>query len=91
MARQAISTKYFGPTNTRGSKVQAKSASGHRLMLEWDDALNSDENHKAAALALAEKLEWFGTWACGGTADGYVFVNLDGDQFGVAASVRMAT
>jgi hypothetical protein len=81
--RQSISTKYHGPTNTRGSKVIATSASGHRLSLEWDDALNNDENHTAAAMALANKLQWTGAWHGGATKTGYCFVNQDGDGFAI--------
>ena len=79
--RQSIQTKYIGPTNTRGSRVSATSASGHRLTLEWDDAMNTDDNHKAAAQALARKLDWHGVWACGATPHGCVFVMQDGDRF----------
>ena len=77
--RQSIVTRYFGPTNHKGSRVAAISASGHRLTLHWDDALNSDENHTAAAVALARKLGWSGDWHGGamGTGDGYCFVNAD--------------
>jgi hypothetical protein len=60
--RQTIATRYSGPTNHRGSKCLAASNSGHRLIVEWDDALNSDQNHIAAAQALAQKLGWSGTW-----------------------------
>jgi hypothetical protein len=82
--RQSIVTKYHGPGNVRGSRVSATSTSGHRIILEWDDALNTDENHKAAALALATKLQWRGTWQGGALKTGYCFVNLDGDAFAVA-------
>jgi hypothetical protein len=76
--RQSIQTKYIGPTNTRGSRVSATSASGHRIILEWDDALNTDDSHKAAAAALARKLDWHGVWACGAAPQGCVFVLQDG-------------
>lgn len=75
--RQSIRTKYHGPSNYRGSRVSATSTSGHRLMLEWDDALNTDENHTAAAAALARKLGWPGDWHGGATDEGYCFVNAD--------------
>lgn len=72
---QAISTKYLGPTNNRGARVVAKSASGHRHVMSWDHALNVPDNHAAAAQELAEKLAWVGKWHGGATADGYVFVS----------------
>lgn len=79
--RQSITTKYHGPTNTRGSRVSATSASGHRLFLQWDDACNSGENHIAAARELARKLDWAGAWQGGSTKDGYCFVTQDDDGF----------
>ncbi len=54
---QAITTKYHGPTNSRGSRVIAKCAAGS-VTVSYDDALNLDENHIAAAQALLEKLGW---------------------------------
>ncbi len=71
--RQAIETKYLGPTNSRGSRVVASAQAG-RLTLAWDDALNSDENHRRAALALAERYGWSTNWVGGGTRTGYVWV-----------------
>lgn len=56
-ARQAIVTRYHGPTNYRGSRVSAKAEAG-RLTIEWDDALSSEDNHAAAVKALAHRLEW---------------------------------
>ena len=87
--RQSISTKYLGATNTRGSRVKAKSSSGLSLTLSWDDALNSDANHKAAAEALAVKLKWSGHWVAGADRDGRgnVYVNDDGDGFAVGGQV----
>jgi hypothetical protein len=62
---QAIFTAYHGPTNTRGSRVSAKCEAG-RLSLPWDDALDSEGNHKAAAQALIKKLGWDDrAWAFG--------------------------
>lgn len=79
--RQAITTKYIGPTNTRGSRVKATSASGDTLTLAWDDAVGGDANHRYAAGELATKLQWAGTWHCGATEAGYCFVCVDGDPF----------
>jgi hypothetical protein len=35
-SRQAIETKYIGPTNTRGAKVKASCYAGS-LTIDWDD------------------------------------------------------
>ena len=62
---QTIITKYHGPTDRKVSRVSATSESGERVMLSWDYALNNDENHKAAARALCDKLGWHGTFQGG--------------------------
>lgn len=59
MARQAILTTYFGPGNTRGSRVQAKADAGTRYY-GWDYAANAEDNHRAAALAFAADMGWIG-------------------------------
>lgn len=84
--RQAIITKYHGPTNVRGSRVSAKAWAG-RVILSWDHALNSQDNHIAAAKALADKLAWEGKWHGGGSPDlsGFAFVLEDSDGFEVGA------
>lgn len=78
---KAISTKYIGPTNFRGARVKASANDGDlkppSITISWDHALNSEENHLAAAQALAWKMEWAGRWVGGSTVKGYVFVNVD--------------
>ena len=54
---QAIQTKYHGPTNVRGSRISATCAAG-RVVVDYDHALNNDQNHKRAAAALLRKLGW---------------------------------
>jgi len=54
---QAITTKYLGPTDHRGSRIKARCAAGS-VTVPWDYALNADANHVAAARALCEKLQW---------------------------------
>jgi hypothetical protein len=66
---QAIVTRYHGPGNVRGSRVKATAQAGS-ITLDWDDALNSEENHVAAAKALAGKFKWAGEWYTGGMPDG---------------------
>ncbi|MDK4729358.1 hypothetical protein [Rhizobium phaseoli] len=81
MAYQAITTKFFGPTNYRGSRVKATAEAGS-ITVSWDHALNSEQNHDAAAKALAEKFGWRGAWFSGGTPTGncYVWVPSAGED-----------
>ena len=51
---QAIHTKYHGPTNSKGSRFSARAQRG-RMSVSYDDALNADGNHRAAALALCNR------------------------------------
>ncbi len=81
---QAIVTKFLGPTNNRGARVKATCQAGS-VTVSWDDALDSDDNHDAAARQLAGKLGWmsdmYGNLVGGGLPDGtgncYVFVKGD--------------
>jgi hypothetical protein len=78
MIVQAITTRYLGPTNTRGGRIKAK-AWAKSLTVEYDHALNVEDNHREAAEALIAKLDWAkvgGVWHQGGHPDGsgYCFV-----------------
>lgn len=66
----AILTKYLGPTDNRSSRVRVTTSNGHRLIVPWDDNLNADENHRAAAFKLCNKMGWTGDLASGGPKDG---------------------
>ena len=72
----SIETKYFGPTNCQGARIKAivSGESKRSIIVPWDYAKNTDENHTAAALALCKKFEWDGKLVMGGTKNGYVFV-----------------
>lgn len=74
--RQAIVTKFLGPTNVRGSRIKAKAAAGS-VIIPYDHALNIEHNHAKAAEALAIKFGWSGFYVQGGMPDdsGYCFVN----------------
>lgn len=76
---KAILTKFHGPTNTRGSRYSATDADHNRVTISADYGLNSEENHRAAAIALCDKMHWKGadTLIAGGLANGYVFVFPD--------------
>jgi hypothetical protein len=76
-ARQAITTVYRGPTDSHGSRVIAK-CEAKRITVPWDHALDSADNHAAAALHLMDVLGWSerNDLAMGGTSAGYVFVQV---------------
>ena len=82
--RQAIVTKYHGPTNARGSRISATTESGLRHYYPYRYELNTEENHRAAALAMAEHMGWAGAWRGGAIPQGYAFVLNDGALFTVA-------
>jgi hypothetical protein len=72
---QAITTKYLGPTNHRGSRIKANCAAGS-LTIGWDDRWNQERNHIQAAMQLAKKLNWEFKFHGGCDARGdYVFVS----------------
>jgi hypothetical protein len=75
MAFQAIVTKFIGPSNVRGARVKATAAAGS-ITLSWDHALGHEQNHRAAAMALATKYGWNGRYVGGGMpgAAGNVYV-----------------
>ena len=81
---QTIITKYLGPTNHRGSRIKARQSASYSgtpksVTVDWNYALNTEQNHKIAAQALAKKLGWPGEWVGGDNGDtGYSFVNIDG-------------
>ena len=76
--RQAVSTRYRGPTNTRGSRIIAQAEAG-RMSFPYDHALDLYANHAAAAAAFAERWGWDGEYVGGGTQDGYCFVRVVSD------------
>ena len=80
MIVQAITTKYFGPSNVKGSRVKATASAGS-ITLHWDHALNAEQNHTAAAKALVDKFKWNGQYVQGGLPNdsGYCFVCLTGE------------
>jgi hypothetical protein len=54
---QAIVTRYLGPTNFKGSRVKATAQAGS-VTVGYDDALNSEDNHRRAAGKLMAKYGW---------------------------------
>jgi hypothetical protein len=56
---RAIRTHYTGPTDTRGSRMIGDAGDRQsRVVLDYDDALNSEQNHATAAMAVVKKMGW---------------------------------
>jgi hypothetical protein len=75
---QAIITKYYEPTNTRGSRITAKCDAGS-VTIPYPYELSGEAVHRKAAEALRDKLGWntdyYGNMASGQIPGGdYVFV-----------------
>lgn len=54
---QAIQTRYFGPTNSRGSRIKAWAAAG-TVTIDYPHELSGQACHRKAAEALIKKLGW---------------------------------
>lgn len=71
----AIQTRYLGPTNCRGARIQANTSQGHRCVIPYPHEANNLEGHRMAAEKLIEKYRWrHQNLVAGGTRDGYVWV-----------------
>jgi hypothetical protein len=55
--KQAILTRYIGPTNSRKSRIKAFSRAGS-VTLNYDHDISQDANHERAAKALCDKFTW---------------------------------
>lgn len=71
---KAITTKFYGPGNVKGSRYGASDEDGNKVIVPTDFSLGSAENHDAAAIALCAKMGWTGKLHRGGTKGGYVYV-----------------
>lgn len=54
---QVITTTFKGPTNCRGARIIAKCDAG-TITVPYDYSDGHEDNHKAAAMQLAEQLDW---------------------------------
>ena len=81
---QSIATKYIPATNYRGSQIKAITSSGLSKTVSWDDALNVEQNHDNAAVALCHKLKWYGKLVSGSgpkdTGNVYLFILKGNDN-----------
>ncbi|MHC4780505.1 MAG: hypothetical protein ACYTFG_18185 [Planctomycetota bacterium] len=76
--KQAIVTRFYGPTDSNGARVIAKARAG-RKRSKYDYNLDTFENHRAAAVALCERFGWPKELAGGAMPDGtgYCFLMLE--------------
>lgn len=81
---KAISTRYVGPTNTRGARIVADDGDGNRVSVSFD--YGAPNPHIVAAYALAEKMKLVGLLIEGFTKTGRVYVWDSGDKFHVVSS-----
>ena len=73
---QAITTKFLGPTNYRGSRIKANCVAG-AITEQRNYEIDYTADHIAVAKQLATQLGWAGNWYGGcHSADGFVFVNV---------------
>lgn len=72
---EAIQTKYLGPTDTEGSRIEA-SCMGVSVTVPVDYELNKANQHRKAAYAMIFKLDWsrYGPVVGGWVGDTMVFV-----------------
>jgi hypothetical protein len=71
---KAITTKFLGATNTRGSRISASDSDGNRVTISYPHELSGEAVHRKAAEALCQKMHWSGPLAGGAVKTGYVFV-----------------
>lgn len=74
---KAISTRYLGATDRRGSRIVASDLDGNRVTIPYPHELSGEAVHRKAAEALCTKMQWTGALAGGATKHGYCFVFLD--------------
>jgi len=55
---KAIRTRYYGATNTKGSKIIATDGDHNRVSISYPHELNHDEAHEKAAYTLMKKMGW---------------------------------
>ncbi len=67
---KAITVKYAGPTNTRGSRFIAKAEGVKTYTVSYNHAESADDNAERAARLLAIRQGWTGNYVQGTLPDG---------------------
>ncbi len=82
---KAIQTKYLGPTDYRGARikawVQTCDSDRRQVTISYPHELNGEDCHRAAAVALCEKMSWPTDLVSGALVRGYVFIFAPGANF----------
>jgi hypothetical protein len=55
---KAIQTRFIGPTNTKGARIQAWVYGMKPVVVPYDYEVNAEENHRAAAVAFTINTGW---------------------------------
>ena len=71
---KTITTKYLGPTISRGARFKATDHDGNTITLSYDYSLTSSANHQRACRALCQKMGWSGELIGGHQQNGMVWV-----------------
>jgi hypothetical protein len=81
---KAIFTKYYGPTNFKGARINASDSDGNRVIVSVPvleriyggscKTIDIQPLHLIAARQLCVKMGWNGELVSGGTRNGYVHV-----------------
>lgn len=71
---KTITTKYLGPTGSRGSRIKATMMSGETLTIPFSHEHGESGSHARAAVLLARNWGWEGTLVEGITKGGRVFI-----------------
>lgn len=61
---QAIETKFIGASNTKPARINV-SCQALRIMVNWEDDLTQELNHRLAAQKMILLLGWTGLWCSG--------------------------
>lgn len=78
---KAIQTKYYRPTNFKGSRIKASDLDGNTKWEHYRSELDTNDNHAAAAIALCHKMQWHGRLQGGHLGDdSMVWVFCDKDN-----------
>lgn len=86
----AIETRYVGPTDTRGSRVQVRRMDGPApsgikadkpttIYVHWPDEYSGEDAHFVGVKEFCRRYDWHGKLVCGGTDCGFVWVFVPKD------------